>query len=286
LRVFNFFPVTDFFFLAAQFVYVESWKAIELANGIFGFNGWSSSIVEITPDFVRLPWFLFFFFFLDFAEGLTKKLPHQIDEVQGKFRVGITAVVRVTLKDGTSHEDVGFGIGENRIKGEAIQKAKKEAVSDARKRALRLFGNGLGNTIYDREYTMVIKRTQSQKQKGVLPSVTYDALRSGAVLLNHEDHATHHSKHMGHSNGAPQPGPMNVGHPQHNNSNSFAQPNAQAPQQQQRPPVPQQQHSVQPPQQMVYQPQPSAQQQQYPPHMSGPTLQFEGEIDDSSTWIC
>jgi recombination DNA repair RAD52 pathway protein len=33
---------------------VESWKAIELANSIFGFNGWSSSIVDITPDFVRL----------------------------------------------------------------------------------------------------------------------------------------------------------------------------------------------------------------------------------------
>lgn len=35
------------------FTYVESWKVIELANQIFGFNGWSSSVVDITPDYVR-----------------------------------------------------------------------------------------------------------------------------------------------------------------------------------------------------------------------------------------
>jgi hypothetical protein len=39
---------------AASFTYVESWRAIALANSIFGFNGWSSSVVDITPDFVRL----------------------------------------------------------------------------------------------------------------------------------------------------------------------------------------------------------------------------------------
>jgi recombination DNA repair RAD52 pathway protein len=36
-----------------SFTYVESWKAIELANQIFGFNGWSSAVVDITPDYVR-----------------------------------------------------------------------------------------------------------------------------------------------------------------------------------------------------------------------------------------
>jgi DNA recombination protein Rad52 len=36
-----------------SFTYVESWKVIELANQIFGFNGWSSSVVDITPDYVR-----------------------------------------------------------------------------------------------------------------------------------------------------------------------------------------------------------------------------------------
>ncbi len=36
-----------------KFTYVEGWKSIQLANQIFGFNGWSSSVVDVTPDFVR-----------------------------------------------------------------------------------------------------------------------------------------------------------------------------------------------------------------------------------------
>ncbi len=66
-----------------SYTYVEGWKAIELANNILNFNGWSCSIVEITSDFS--------------------------EERNGRFSVGYTAVVRVTLKDGTYHEDVGFG---------------------------------------------------------------------------------------------------------------------------------------------------------------------------------
>lgn len=69
---------------------------IELANSIFGFNGWSSSIVDITPDFVRPRKMLF-----NYKKNLVL---YQIEESQGKFRVGVTAVVKVSLKDGTSHE--------------------------------------------------------------------------------------------------------------------------------------------------------------------------------------
>lgn len=73
--------------------------------------------------------------------------------MNGKISCGITAVVRVTLKDGTYHEDVGYGVSEGiRGKGAALEKAKKEAVSDALKRALRLFGNSLGNSVYDKEH--------------------------------------------------------------------------------------------------------------------------------------
>ncbi len=42
-------------------------------------------------------------------------------------------------------------------KAAALEKAKKEAISDARKRALRLFGNGLGNCVYDKEYLKQMK---------------------------------------------------------------------------------------------------------------------------------
>lgn len=53
------------------------------------------------------------------------------------------------LKDGTYHEDIGYGSCANMPdRAAALEKAKKEAASDALKRALRLFGNGLGNCIY------------------------------------------------------------------------------------------------------------------------------------------
>ena len=32
--------------------YIEGWKAIQLANEIFGFNGWNHSVVDITVDYV------------------------------------------------------------------------------------------------------------------------------------------------------------------------------------------------------------------------------------------
>ncbi|OCF35315.1 hypothetical protein I317_07438 [Kwoniella heveanensis CBS 569] len=109
--------------------YIEGWKVINLANEVFGFNGWSSSIVSLRTDFI------------DEKEG-------------GRVSVNVTAIIRITLQDGCSHEDVGCGQGENiRGKAAALDKAQKEAVTDATKRALRTFGNVLGNCLYDKEYT-------------------------------------------------------------------------------------------------------------------------------------
>ena len=64
-------------------VYIEGWKVIDLANDIFGFNGWSHSVTNSTIDF--------------------------IDFFNGKFFVGVSAFVRVQLRDGCFHEDVGYG---------------------------------------------------------------------------------------------------------------------------------------------------------------------------------
>ena len=58
--------------------YLEGNKAIELANKVFGFNGWSSSIIDMSVDFV--------------------------DDAGGKCSLGISCVVRVTLKDGSFRE--------------------------------------------------------------------------------------------------------------------------------------------------------------------------------------
>ena len=50
-------------------------------------------------------------------------------------------------------QDIGYGHIENcKDKAAAFEKAKKEGTTDALKRALRNFGNVLGNCVYDKSY--------------------------------------------------------------------------------------------------------------------------------------
>ncbi|ESO06134.1 hypothetical protein HELRODRAFT_64872 [Helobdella robusta] len=120
-----------------KLAYVEGWKLVNLANEIFGFNGWSHSIVNQTVDFVDL--------------------------FNGKFYVGVSAIVRVQLKDGIYHEDIGYGVSEGmKSKALSVEKARKEAVTDGLKRALKSFGNALGNCLGDMNYLKFIARTPAQ----------------------------------------------------------------------------------------------------------------------------
>ncbi|ELQ74625.1 DNA repair and recombination protein RAD52/RAD22 [Trachipleistophora hominis] len=120
--------------------YIEGWTAINIANRIFGYNGWSSKLKQITIDY--------------------------IDECNQRYSVGVSAVVRVLLSDGAMREDVGFGSADNqRVKSQAIEKAKKEAVTDALKRALRQFGNALGNCCYDKEFLRHVRSVKRQDEQ-------------------------------------------------------------------------------------------------------------------------
>ncbi|KAJ5179777.1 hypothetical protein N7492_002987 [Penicillium capsulatum] len=115
--------------------YLSADKCINLANEVFGFNGWSSSIQKIDIDFI------------------------EENQNTGKINLGLSVIVRITLKDGTFHEDIGYGHIENcKGKAAAFEKAKKEGTTDALKRTLRTFGNVLGNCVYDKDYlSKVIK---------------------------------------------------------------------------------------------------------------------------------
>lgn len=116
--------------------YIEGWKAINLANQVFGFNGWNSEVKAVQVDY------------LDTVAG-------------GKFNVGLSVTVRVTLKDGCFHEDIGYGSCDNaRSKAMAFEKAKKEAMTDGMKRALRCFGNAMGNCLYDKDYLNKISKVK------------------------------------------------------------------------------------------------------------------------------
>ena len=83
-----------------------------------------------------------------------------------KVSLGLSVIMRVTLRDGTFHEDIGYGHIENcKGKAAAFEKAKKEGTTDGLKRALRNFGNVLGNCIYDKEYLAKVTKIKVQPGK-------------------------------------------------------------------------------------------------------------------------
>ncbi|KAG7289673.1 hypothetical protein NEMBOFW57_006048 [Staphylotrichum longicolle] len=141
----------------SKVAYISADKCIGLANEVFGFNGWSSSLQNIQVDFV--------------------------DKQDGKWHVGLSVIVRVTLRDGTYHEDIGYGQMENTKKAAAFEKAKKEGTTDALKRALRNFGNVLGNCLYDKTYLSNVAKVKAVPTK-------FDETR----LHRHPDLAAHLAK--------------------------------------------------------------------------------------------
>ncbi|XP_032246850.1 DNA repair protein RAD52 homolog isoform X4 [Phoca vitulina] len=66
-------------------------------------------------------------------------------------------------RDGSYHEDVGYGVSEGlKSKALSLEKARKEAVTDGLKRALRSFGNALGNCILDKDYLRSLNKLPRQ----------------------------------------------------------------------------------------------------------------------------
>ncbi|KAL0968394.1 hypothetical protein UPYG_G00266290 [Umbra pygmaea] len=127
--------------------YIEGHRVISLANEMFGYNGWSHSISQQNVDFVDL--------------------------INGRFYVGVSAFVKVQLKDGSFHEDVGYGVSEGqKSKALSLEKARKEAVTDGLKRALKCFGNALGNCIMNKEYLIAINKIPKQPVPPLDPAQT------------------------------------------------------------------------------------------------------------------
>jgi DNA repair and recombination protein RAD52 len=105
--------------------YLKSSTVTRLANQIFTPMGWSESLRWIGETMCVGP---------------------------GPWSVGCGAIIRIELEDGTYREDYGAGRGTDRDKSQAFANARKAAVSDARKRALKGFGDRLGNSISDKAY--------------------------------------------------------------------------------------------------------------------------------------
>lgn len=108
--------------------YIEAWHAIAEANRIFGFDAWSRETIDL--HLLGAP-----------------------REVGGKWRVGYSARVRITVYAGDRvivREGCGFGSGIDKDVDQAHESALKEAESDAMKRGLMTFGNPFGLALYDK----------------------------------------------------------------------------------------------------------------------------------------
>lgn len=71
------------------------------------------------------------------------------------------------LSTGAFHEDVGIGeIVNCPSRASAIDKCRKEAVTDAVKRCLRYFGNSTGNCLYDKDYSKEIIKHKDRTKVG------------------------------------------------------------------------------------------------------------------------
>ena len=117
--------------------FLTTGKAAELANETFGPRGWRSTVRSIAVDYVEQ------------------------DPETKTWNSAASAVVRVDLSPdhgGSFHEDVGYGVAEGKpTKTIALECARKTAASDALKRALRLFGNWLGNSAYSDSHLRAIR---------------------------------------------------------------------------------------------------------------------------------
>lgn len=104
--------------------YFAGHNAIGEANKIFGPDGWCSEILKIDSTY----------------------------HAEGKDHVYETVCQMRVYALGVFHDDIGHGDGKLKEKLKAREKSEKEAVTDATKRALRKFGEALGNCLYDKKY--------------------------------------------------------------------------------------------------------------------------------------
>ncbi|CAN0226557.1 unnamed protein product, partial [Laminaria digitata] len=99
----------------------------------------------------------------------------------GRFwTAAATAIVRVALSNGSGHEDVGNAHLKDRDKGEVLERVKKAAVTDATKRALRLFGTHLGGAMFNKEGLKDVERNHKQYQRELKANLQSEARERAA----------------------------------------------------------------------------------------------------------
>jgi DNA recombination protein Rad52 len=118
--------------------YIEGWKAIEEANRIFGFDGWTRETIETKCVAER-----------------EREIGQQKRPGWGVSYIAKVKVVAFAADSIVTREGVGAGHGIDVDLGQAHESAIKEAETDAMKRALMTFGNPFGLALYDKEQANV-----------------------------------------------------------------------------------------------------------------------------------
>lgn len=85
--------------------------------------------------------------------------------MNGKIYCGTSVRMKITLKDGSYREDIGYGTAESDVAATAIGNSRKIAVTDSLKRTMRLFGSRLGNCLGEKDYTTYLTDKDKSKRK-------------------------------------------------------------------------------------------------------------------------
>ena len=145
--------------------YLEGWFVEETANRIFGFDGWTSEILDLIEN--------------------TSPTQNQRQNWVVSFR----AQVRITAK-GIVKEGIGFGSGISKDIHDAYEGAIKEAETDAEKRAFKKFGNQFGLALYDKSRANVgVDELTEQEQKEEFEA-NWISKRKDGPRLNENDSKT------------------------------------------------------------------------------------------------
>ena len=157
--------------------YIEGWHAINEANRIFGFDGWSytTELKEVS----------------------------QLTNANGNIEIGYICKCTVEAL-GVTRQDIGYGSGAAKKPGDAHEGAVKEAVTDALKRCLRSYGNVFGLALYDKtranvgeppvEYISDEQRTELQAMIEGYGLNIIDVCRAGKIESLKEIHAANFEK--------------------------------------------------------------------------------------------
>ena len=122
-----------------KLTYLSGEGVTRTLNEVFGFDGWNLEVKNTTRE-------------------------QCVKDDKSRFHVAYTATVRLThRRSGAYKEDCGAADATDRAMGTAIANALKASITDALKRAARHFGDKLGNSLYQGDFT-INKAPNSLKQ--------------------------------------------------------------------------------------------------------------------------